>query len=114
VTDTILKDLSEFKLRVPVLLRVYEKEIGESPRKGLSKVGVDSLMTCVARNPSQHIASYDGDVIYNRFVPNVDYYFLGEGDSDPSLVVIPSLREDDVLQWILRHLSISSLIAKGC
>jgi hypothetical protein len=42
-------------------------------------------------NPSYHVLSRSGDMYFNKYIPKMEKYFLGKGDSNPEIVGIVNL-----------------------
>ena len=55
---------------------------------------IDELLYFCKKNPCYHIISTtDADLFVNRYIPGQRFYYLGDGDNNPDLVLNPFLRK---------------------
>jgi len=86
-------DGSEFQKRVKVLYDNDELEwLGLKPFDligGFAEGDEVALLAFCAENPQYHIVSCDGERIYNRYIPDLNRYYLAGGEQNPYIVYNP-------------------------
>jgi hypothetical protein len=90
VTDKRVHPLIQFDRRVGKMEYIELAEYGIEPDAlfGRFRAHRNEELQSICRNwPQLHIFSEIGDTYVNRFEANADAYFLGRGDTEPSLEV---------------------------
>jgi hypothetical protein len=82
-------DYTSFSKRVGRVMHYFVAEfLGLEPDSvdgSFSPKRISSLIEFCESNPEYHIISSQGFVLYNKYIPDSNFYFIGDGDSDHNL-----------------------------